>query len=155
MKSKGLVNYSAEGFRQHRTSCEGDASAWRGKLSLTPTTFTRPTPIQLVQVSCSVDQISWDRAPPQLHHHNGPVCKCENLMSHHKNSVSPSWSLEQYLFSCSQRAAPQHPGTVFPNEAAQCCSWNKMWRPEFYTFFFPKSMSIKKLSQSYSLAWDT
>lgn len=37
----------------------------QGDLSLTPTTCTRPTPIQPVQVSCSVDQISWDRAPPQ------------------------------------------------------------------------------------------
>lgn len=47
----------------------------------------------------------------QLHRHNGPVCKCEKLMSHHKNSVSPSWNFEQYLFSCSPRAAPHHPGT--------------------------------------------
>lgn len=47
----------------------------------------------------------------QLHGHNGPVCKCEKLMSHHKNFVSPSWNFEQYLFSCSPRAAPHHPGT--------------------------------------------
>lgn len=87
----------------------GKPSAWREKLSLTPATFTGPTAIQRVRVSCSVDQISWDRAPTttrQLHHHNGPVCKCEKLMSHHKNFASPSWNLEQYLFSCSQRAAP-------------------------------------------------
>lgn len=92
----------------------------------------------------------------QLHHHNGPVCKCEKLMSHHKNSVSPLWNLEQYLFSCSQRAAPHHPGTecfqMRRHSVAVCWSWNETWRSGFCNFFFfVNKVSVKKLSQSYSL----
>lgn len=142
-----------------KSTIQGRSFDWDEKLSLTPSSFTGPTPIQLVQVSCSVSQISWDRAPTtthQLQHHNGPVCKCEKLMSHHKNSVSPSWNLGQYLFSCSQRAAPHYSGTVgFPNEEAQ--SWRLLAEIKCvglsFQLFVVKGQCRKSVSVADPVVW--
>lgn len=74
-------------------------------------------------------------------------------MSHHKNSVSPPWNLEQYLFSCSQRAAPHHPGTqcfqMRRLSVAVCCTWNETWKSEFYAFFY--KVAVKKVSLTLSV----
>lgn len=63
------------GFRWHR---EGGTLTVQ-KLSLTPATFTGPTPIQQVQVSCSVDRVSWDCAPPQPANCTATMGQCASV----------------------------------------------------------------------------
>lgn len=155
MKSKGLGHRSAEGLRWHRTSCEGGTLTVQ-KLSLTPATFTGPTPIQQVQVSCSVNQISWDRAPPQPANCTATMGQCASVRNwcHITRILFRPREISSNICLVAAREQPhttlgqsvsKRGGTVLQMK------WKvEVWVTLFFTpfFFSLNKASVRKLSQS-------